>query len=528
MDGIPSADRGKLHATAAFTASLTPAFGETWISTAVRGYGGCSGGPLFVQRPNGLYFPAAIYLGGNGQTVVRAIDSAVVDLFLRAEVSGNGGDNNTGGGITHSSFTAIGATTQPGALEVTIQPAAARNAGAGWRLKPETSYRSSGSQKSGLSAGDYRLQLSPVSGFLDPTQQTVTVNGGQLQQITFTYAAANAAPTIGNVANLTIDEDTSSGSISVTVDDPDGPNNALVLTGTSSNTSLIPNGNIVFSGSGGSRFVTITPAANQNGSATITLTVSDGDLTDTDTFVITVDPVNDTPTITSIAAQSIPVNTSTGSISFTIGDIETAPSSLTLTRSTSNSTLVPLSGIVFGGSGANRNVTITPAANQLGSSSVTLTVSDGALTASRTFTLTVTGTARETWRFANFGTTANTGSSADTFDADGDGSTNQDEFAAGTNPEQRHRRLQGPDIDQNRHHLHRHRRRQGRAQLRARTACKPGHRLMVHRHLQRSARQRQPGHPNRLRPRPPAPGSTGSGWLPHSLGPHPEVPTSLP
>ncbi len=312
VDGIPAADKGKLHATTAFTAPLTPAFGETWISTAVRGYGGCSGGPLFVQRPNGLYFPAAIYLGGNGQTVVRAIDSAVVDLFLRAEVSGNGGDNNTGGGITHSSFSAIGANTQPGALEVTIQPAAARNAGAGWRLKPESSYRSSGSQKSGLSAGDYRLQLSPVSGFLDPTQQTVTVNGGQLQQVTFTYAAANAAPTIGNVANLTIDEDTSSGSISVTVDDPDGPNNALVLTGTSSNISLVPNGNIVFSGSGGSRFVTIMPAANQTGSATITLTVSDGDLTDTDTFVITVDPVNDTPTFTSIAAQLIPVNTSPG------------------------------------------------------------------------------------------------------------------------------------------------------------------------------------------------------------------------
>ncbi len=63
-----------------------------------------------------------------------------------------------------------------------------------------------------------------------------------------------------------------------------------------------------------------------------------------------------------------------------------------------------------------------------------MAVSDGILTASRTFTLTVTGTAQETWRFANFGTTANTGSSADTFDADGDGNTNQDEYAAGTNP----------------------------------------------------------------------------------------------
>ncbi len=263
VDGIPAADNGKLHATAAFDDRLTPIpslEGVTWTTTAVRGFGGCSGGPLFVQQPNGLYFPAAIYLGGSGQTVVRAIDSSVVDLFQRAEVSGNGGDNNTGGGITHSGFKPFGASAQPGALEVTIEPASARNAGAGWRLKPEKTYRSSGNRKSGLSAGNYRLQLSTVSGFLAPTQQTVTVNGGQLQQVTFTYAAATAPPIIEAATNSMFGEEGASGS-------PD-----------------------------------------------------------------------------------------------------------------------------------------------------------------------LTGTARETWRFANFGTTANTGSSADTFDADGDGSTNQDEYAAGTNP----------------------------------------------------------------------------------------------
>ncbi len=190
VDGTPPSAMGKLHATAAFTAALTPAFGETWTSTAVRGLGGCSGGPLFVRHSSGSYFPAAIYLGGSGQTVVRAIDSQVVKLFLLAEENGNGGGNDTGGGITHSSFTAIGAATQPSALVVTIQPEAARKAGAGWLLKPETSYRSSGSQRSGLGAGVYQLQLSTVAGFQVPTQQTVTVGGGQLKQVTFTYAGA--------------------------------------------------------------------------------------------------------------------------------------------------------------------------------------------------------------------------------------------------------------------------------------------------------------------------------------------------
>ena len=91
-------------------------------------------------------------------------------------------------------------------------------------------------------------------------------------------------------------------------------------------------------------------------------------------------------------------------------------------------------GIVFGGSGANRTVTVTPAANQLGSSTITITVSDGTLTASDTFLLAVTGTAQETWRFANFGTTANTGNAADLADANSDGELNLLEYATVQNP----------------------------------------------------------------------------------------------
>ena len=47
---------------------------------------------------------------------------------------------------------------------------------------------------------------------------------------------------------------------------------------------------------------------------------------------------------------------------------------------------------------------------------------------------TVTGTASETWRFANFGTAANSGNAADTFDANNDGEVNLLEFATAQNP----------------------------------------------------------------------------------------------
>jgi hypothetical protein len=52
---------------------------------------------------------------------------------------------------------------------------------------------------------------------------------------------------------------------------------------------------------------------------------------------------------------------------------------------------VPQSGLVLGGSGGNRTLSVTPARDQVGQATITLTVSDGAATASDVFVLTVTG-----------------------------------------------------------------------------------------------------------------------------------------
>jgi len=250
----------------------------------------------------------------------------------------------------------------------------------------------------------------------------------------WTISAINDAPTISNEANQSVNEDTATGAIPFIVGDDLTAAGSLTLTKSSSNTVLVPNANIVFGGSGANRTVTVTPAANQNGTSIITLSVSDGALTTSDTFVLTVNAVNDAPTISNVANQTVNEDTATGALAFTVGDIETAAASLTVSGASSNTSLVPNANIVFGGSGVNRTVTVTPAANKLGSATITLTVSDGTLTASDTFLLTVTGSALETWRFANFGTTANTGNSADTADPDGDGWTNAEEYVLGSNP----------------------------------------------------------------------------------------------
>ena len=199
----------------------------------------------------------------------------------------------------------------------------------------------------------------------------------------------NTAPTISSIAAQVTNEDTPSSTIGFTVGDAETPAANLTVSGSSSVQTLVPNANIVFGGTDANRTVTLTPAANQFGTATITLTVSDGQLSTSTGFQLTVNSVNDAPTITGIGNQTTTAGTAVGPINFTVGDVETPAGSLTVSGSSSNQTLMPDANIVLGGSGANRTVTLTPAAGQTGTATITLTVSDGSLTTSGGFLLTV-------------------------------------------------------------------------------------------------------------------------------------------
>ena len=95
------------------------------------------------------------------------------------------------------------------------------------------------------------------------------------------------------------------------------------------------------------------------------------------------------PTISNIPDQTILQNSSTGPIPFTVGDAETAPANLQLSAVSSNLGLIPNQNIVFGGYGANRTVTVTPAAGQTGTATITVTVNDGPNNTSTSFVVTV-------------------------------------------------------------------------------------------------------------------------------------------
>lgn len=238
------------------------------------------------------------------------------------------------------------------------------------------------------------VQFIPALNFNANFTIATSVSDGVAPAVTgtksMTGTAVNDAPTISAIADRTVNEDTATGAIPFTIGDVETAAGSLTVSVTLSNPTLTPPAGISFGGSGASRTLSVTPAANQSGTATITVTVSDGTSSVAESFVLTVNAVNDAPTISAIANRSTNEDTATSAIPFTVGDVETAAASLTVSATSSNTTVVPLANITLGGSGASRTVTIAPAANQTGTSTITLTVSDGTTTASTSFQLTVT------------------------------------------------------------------------------------------------------------------------------------------
>jgi fibronectin type 3 domain-containing protein len=258
----------------------------------------------------------------------------------------------------------------------------------------------------GGSGANRTVTVTPAAGLSGSTAVSIIVSDGtNVASRTFNITvspsgspAPNTPPTISAIASQTVNQGQATAAISFTIGDAETAAANLTLTKASSSTTLVPFANIVLGGSGANRTVTVTPASGQSGSAQITITVGDGTNTASSSFTLTVRAAtpNTAPTISAMGAQTVTSGQATAAIPFTIGDAETAAASLTLTKASSSTTLVPTANIVFGGSGANRTVTVTPVAGKTGAATITVTVSDGTNTASSAFTLTVQAPAPNT------------------------------------------------------------------------------------------------------------------------------------
>jgi large repetitive protein len=188
---------------------------------------------------------------------------------------------------------------------------------------------------------------------------------------TFKVTVNNVAPTISNVPDQSTDEDNPTGAIPFTVGDAGTPAGNLTVSGSSSNTTLVPNSNINFNGSGANRTVTVTPEPNRSGTATITVSVSDGAATTTDTFVLTVNALNDPPNAVDDTA-----NADEGGSNVTIdvlaNDTYVDGNAFAIANNTQ-----PQSG-EGSVTCSNTNCTYTPSANFNGTTSFIYAVDDGA------------------------------------------------------------------------------------------------------------------------------------------------------
>ncbi len=248
-------------------------------------------------------------------------------------------------------------------------------------------------QFTGLDA-DLTLSVTPLAGQTGLTTISVNVTdaGGLTTTQTFevSFIGANTPPTVSDSSDQSIVVNGSAFAI-ITIGDEQTLADELQVSVTSSDETLLHPDGIFVSDLGEVRTVTFFPADDKVGTTTVTITVTDGfGASTSDDFVLTVAADNSPPTISNFDDQTVIENQSTDPLSFMVGDEESEPDALVVTAFSLNPDLIPNANIIFGGSGANRTLTLTPAEGQSGTTTIRITVTDeGGLKASNELVLTV-------------------------------------------------------------------------------------------------------------------------------------------
>ncbi|MBE2271791.1 MAG: cadherin-like domain-containing protein, partial [Anaerolinea sp.] len=239
---------------------------------------------------------------------------------------------------------------------------------------------------------DGSFDYTPSSGFEGDDTFTYRASDGASNSdpATVTITVNNAAPTANDDTFNNIDPSMPFifSTTDLLVNDTDPGNDALTVILPSNPLLTANNGQVLMVGT------VLTYNPNGGGADTFTYTVSDGSLTSASaTVTLNVDaPADDPPEITTIMDQVTAMDTPID-VFFTVSDDNTQAPLLIPVGTSDNQTLVPDANIVVtlpcleNATPGDCKATITPAANQTGMATITLTVSDGALTAQDTFVL---------------------------------------------------------------------------------------------------------------------------------------------
>ena len=279
---------------------------------------------------------------------------------------------------------------------------------------PSVTYTSSGS--TGI------LAFTPVADQHGTATITVTVEDGGLDNnlatpgdnetfsrtFDVTVDPVNDAPLLDVISDITINEDASQQIINLSgVNAGGGETQSLRVTATSSDADLIPDPSVTYTSSGSTGILAFTPVADQHGTATITVTVEDGGLDNnlatpgdnaslSRSFNVTVNPVNDTPTLNIIG--DVVVDEDSGEYTVQLsgiadGDSGSQPLRVTATSSgevptafdnntgnpSSFAAVISDAFVAYSSPNNHGSVRFSPEPNMSGNATITVTVEDGGL-----------------------------------------------------------------------------------------------------------------------------------------------------
>ena len=356
--------------------------------------GGAGGDPLTLAATSGsisVVPNSAVVVGGTAPNFTVTVTPATIGTSL---ITLTGTDPLTGAtATTEFSVTAISGPTLSGLSAQVLTPGAtgptqtltvtdAVNPSGPFTVsyysKNNTVLPKSGIAVVSATPNTYSVTVTPIAYGTATVVVTVTDTGTGLSANEQFVVTVAAAPTISTVSNQGLAVNTSTSALPVTLTGPAG--DALVLTSSSANTTVVPNPAVVLAGSLDSYTVVVTPAAT--GSSVITLTVTDTvtTLSATSTFTVTSgSPVTVSGLVNEVTSLSIPGPPANQY--FTVADASNPNGPFTVTSTSTNTSLVPNDGafVVHTPSVAGQPFTLaTEAYNIAGSTTITVKVTDNA------------------------------------------------------------------------------------------------------------------------------------------------------
>ena len=224
------------------------------------------------------------------------------------------------------------------------------------------------------SVADNKIVYTPNADFngADSLKYKVTDEFGaeSIAEVTITVNPTNDAPTLSDFTIPTIDEDSSAITVELNATDIDGDN--LTYSAVSSND------NIVTVTIDDSDNLVVTPKPNQNGEATITVTVSDGAASDSKQASVVINAINDAPVAND---DSVSVNEDSNITIDVVANDTDIDSNITIKSIDS-----PANGVAEIQDG---KVVYTPNANFNGTDSFSYTITDDEYDAQATVNITV-------------------------------------------------------------------------------------------------------------------------------------------